>query len=82
MVGMAPAAFKKKYGDKKTLDKIYELVAKAEGRRIPASGANIGLAIKKSCDLVDAETRAGNGYKYFVADWPPRKLGKNRPRSR
>jgi hypothetical protein len=73
--GMTPAAFKKKYGYKKTLAKIYELVAEAEGGVGPQ-------AIKKSCDLVDAAIEAGNGSQFFVADWPTRKLGKKRPRSR
>jgi hypothetical protein len=74
MEGMTPAAFKKTYGYKKTLAKIYELVAEDEG---------VGpLAIKKSCDLVDTAIEAGDGRKFLVADLPTRKLGKKRPRSR
>jgi hypothetical protein len=75
MEEMTPAAFKKEYGFKKTLAKICELVAETEGAVGP-------LAIKKSCDLVDAAIEAGNGHEFFVADWPTRKLGKKRPRSR
>jgi hypothetical protein len=72
---MTPTAFKKKHGYKKTMAKIYELVAEAEGGVGP-------LAIKKSCDLVDAAIEAGNGDQFFVGDTPPRKLGKKRPRQR
>jgi hypothetical protein len=69
-------AFKQKYGYRKTLSKIYELVAEAEANDIGPQ------AIKKSCDLVDAELEAGNGHKFFVVDWPSRKLAKKRPRAR
>jgi hypothetical protein len=75
MEEMTPAAFKKEHGYKKTLAKICELVAEAEGGVEPQ-------AIKKSCDLVDAAIEAGKGHEFFVADWPTRKLGKKRPRSR
>ena len=76
MYEMPPADFKKKHGYRKTLHKIHELVAEADAEDVGPQ------AIKKSCDLVDAEIEVGNGYKYFVADWPTRKLGKKRPRSR
>ena len=74
MEEMTPGAFTKKYGYKKTLAKIHELVGEAE---------DVGPeAIKKSCDLVDAAIEGGHGRKFFVADLPTRKLGKKRPRSR
>lgn len=76
MEGMTPTAFKKKHGYRKTLHKIHELVAEADDEDVGPE------AIKKSCDLVDAEIEAGNSYKYFVGDCPTRKLGKKRPRSR
>ena len=75
MEEMTPAGFKKEHGYKKTLAKIFELVADAEGSVGP-------LAIKKSCDRVDAAIQAGKNHEFFVAEWPTRKLGKKRPRSR
>jgi hypothetical protein len=71
MVGMTPAAFKKRYGFKKTLYKMHELVA--------ASHGVTPYAIKKSCDLVDAAIKTGTADKFFAADWSPRVLGKARP---
>jgi hypothetical protein len=74
MAGMTRAAFKKEHGFRKTLAKIHELVGDAEG---------VGPhAIKKSCDLVDAELEAHRGDKLFAADWFSHKLGKKRPPTR
>jgi hypothetical protein len=72
MVAMTPAAFRKRYGFKKTLGNMHELVA--------ASHGVTSHAIKKSCDLVDAAIKAGTADKFFAADWLPRVLGKAKPR--
>ena len=73
---MTPVAFRKQSGYKKTMGKIYELVAEADAE-------NVGpQAIKKSCDLVDDAIETGNANQLFVADWPTSKLGKKRRRLR
>ena len=72
MLEMTPTAFKKEYGYRKTMAKIYELIAEAEGSGVGPE------TIKKSCDLVDAAIKAGKGWQFFVVDTLPRKLGKKR----